>query len=354
MNGAEQTSPHAVELSCPTPVRRLLVGGDDGSELWLKDDSRISSVYGGNKPRKLAHLLRAALASNAKRLVTVGALGSHHVLATGLLGRSLGLKTTALAVARPYSIHAEQTTLRTLEADVEIIPVGSPLQWAGALLRLRRPGDFFIPPGGSNVLGCLGYLEAALELKAQIDAGLIPEPDAIVVALGSGGTAAGLLAGLNAIGIGAQLVAVPVLKLPLAHAYVRRLASSAFRRFHQAGSRTATSPRDSGELLRIDSRWLGRGYGYPTAAGELAIAEGAALGLSLESTYTGKAFACALALLRGLTDRGNVKHQNVLEPALRRGKRILFWSTFSGVPLAAAPNSHVTLSPALKRLLRAP
>lgn len=341
-----------IELSCPSPVRRLDV--DAPMELWVKDDSRISRLYGGNKPRKLALLLEAAQAQGARRLVTVGAIGSHHVLATGLLGRSIGLPTTAIAVARPHSQHAELTTLQTLAAGVELIPLGHPRHLFKAFSRLRRRrGDFIIPPGGSNGLGSVGYIRAALELKRQIEGGLLPEPHVVVVALGTGGTAAGLLAGFVSLGLRTRVVAVPVLRLPWARVLVQSLARSALSLEGQAGDRQAIS-RKLAESLFVDPRWLGRGYGFPTTAGELAVAQGAALGLSLEQTYTGKAFACALALLRGFSDRGNVEHPKALAPAIRRGERVLFWSTFSAVPLVAAQSSQVTLPPALRALLLAP
>lgn len=323
-------------------------------ELWVKDDSRISCLYGGNKPRKLALLLEAAQAQGARRLVTAGAIGSHHVLATGLLGRSIGLPTTAIAVARPHSHHAELTTLQTLAAGVELVPLRHPRHSLEALRRLwRRRGDFLIPPGGSNGLGSVGYLRAALELKRQIDDGVLPEPDVVVVALGTGGTAAGLLAGFVSLGLRTRLVAVPVLRLPGARLLVQALARSALSLEGHAKD-PAGIPRRLAESLIIDARWLGRGYGFSTTAGELAVTQGAALGLSLEQTYTGKAFACTLALLRGFSDRGNVEHPTAFAPAIRRGERVLFWSTFSAVPLVAAQSSQITLSPALRALLLAP
>jgi D-cysteine desulfhydrase len=315
-------------LIVPSPVRRLLV--EQTNELWLKDDSLICAVYGGNKPRKLVHLLDDAVKRGAKRLVTVGALGSHHVLATGLMGRHIGLPTTAIVLPRPFSNHAEQTTTNTLAAGVELIALGNPGDLRRLVGRVGRRGDYWIPPGGSNAIGALGYLEAARELKRQIDEQLVPLPDVIVVALGSGGTAAGLLAGLASEKLSTELVAVAVLRLPLATAVVQSLGRAALRR-----SGCATSPGFAGQLT-IDNAWIGKGYGHPTAAGELAIAEAASFGLTLEPTYTGKAFACALARLR----------------ATRRSQRILFWSTFSAVSLANTANCAATLPLALGRLFR--
>lgn len=342
-----------IELQVPTPVRCL--ESNERSELWLKDDARVCATYGGNKPRKLRYLLEAAQARGARRLVTAGAIGSHHVLATGLLGNSIGLPTTAIVLPRPYSQHAEQTTIQALEAGVDLVALGGALDLANLSKRLWRPGDYWIPPGGSSGLGTLGYLDAATELKQQIDARLLPKPDVIVVALGSGGTAAGLLAGFVSQALDIHLVAVSVLHLPFARQVVLSLAKSAMRRH---GNQIEAG---SFENLTIDASWLGKGYGHETAAGEQAIRHASSLGLPLEATYTGKAFACALALLRGSEDRGNVAARTAYRhrdssplPNLSVGRRILFWSTFSGVSLATPVGRTITLPPALRRLFHSP
>lgn len=342
---------NVIELNVPSPVRRLLVQG--ARELWVKDDGRICSEYGGNKPRKLQHLLDRARSRHATRLVTVGALGSHHVLATGLLGRRVGLPTVAITLPRPYGLHAEQTTRQILNAGVELIPLGNPWDLRGLLTRLWRRGDHWIPAGGSNGLGALGYFDAAGELKRQIGEQQIPEPDVVVVALGSGGTAAGLIAGFHHYGIGSHLIAVPVLKLPLAGSVVRFLARAAMRRSN------SPPPTDFCSRFDIDAAWIGRGYGHPTTAGELAIGQAESLGLQLEPTYTAKAFACALAWLRGSKDQSNVSshakdrrcHRSSSSSS-RESVRILFWSTISAVSLATSVDDAATLPQELNQLFR--
>jgi len=335
----------SIDLDVPSPVRRL--SGNATGELWIKDDGQISSVYGGNKPRKLAHLLGEAKRRDAKRLVTVGAIGSHHVLATGLLGKHIGLSTTAVALPRPYSQHAEQTTKQILAAGVELVPLGRPLDLPRAVAALMRRDDYWIPPGGSSGLGALGYWEATVELKRQIDSGQIPEPDVIVVALGSGGTAAGLLAGIVATGIRSHLVAVSVLHLPMARLLVEALARRVLTRIG------GPSRPDFSSIFTIDYEWVGAGYGHATAAGELAMAEAAKFGLKLESTYTGKAFAGALAWLSGANGRGSVPVWSKLRvPTPSNPRCILFWSTLSTVSLASTATGAATLPHVFSRLFR--
>ncbi|MDX1648953.1 MAG: 1-aminocyclopropane-1-carboxylate deaminase, partial [Myxococcota bacterium] len=81
-------------------MRALPLRGADG-RLFVKDDGRSSPLYGGNKPRKLEWVIGAARARGARRLVTTGGLGSHHGLATTILGRAAGLATTLVLVDQP-------------------------------------------------------------------------------------------------------------------------------------------------------------------------------------------------------------------------------------------------------------
>ena len=96
--------------SYPTPVTRLAAaaragGVDPGVALWCKRDDLTSPVYGGNKVRKLEHLLDEARASGAKRIVTIGAIGSHHMLATALYGGRAGFVVEGVLAPQPWSPH---------------------------------------------------------------------------------------------------------------------------------------------------------------------------------------------------------------------------------------------------------
>src|SRR5690606_22015855 len=80
----------------------------------------------------------------------------------------------------------------------------------------RREGRFpqVIPPGGSSPIGCCGFVNAAFELKAQVEAGLMPAPDELYVASGTMGTCIGLLLGLRAAGMKTRVQAVRVTDPP--------------------------------------------------------------------------------------------------------------------------------------------
>jgi D-cysteine desulfhydrase len=312
-----QVQPQAAAFrfgSYPTPVQRVDALSTAGSDFWVKRDDRTAEGYGGNKVRKLEHLLADALSHGAKRVVTLGAAGSHHVLATAYFGRRVGLEVEAVLVPQPRTQHVLDVLRADLALGLRAFPVKS---WAGApLATLHRValGARFIPLGGSSVVGSMGYVSAARELAQQIRSGMLPEPDVCVVALGSGGTAAGLAVGFEAEGLRTQVVGVCVSP----PAWALRLGSHLLAR---ACARRAGVPATLSSIrsrLSTDSRFLGRGYGWAVAAGDEAtrLAMDTA-GIALDPTYTAKAFASALWHVRA-----------------RRGRHILYWHTLSSAALA--------------------
>src|SRR5215471_7640867 len=85
----------------PTALEALTGLSTATTALWIKRDDLTNPTYGGNKIRKLEKLLADAKRRGAERIVTVGAIGSHHVLATGIFARSLGMKVEAVVVPQP-------------------------------------------------------------------------------------------------------------------------------------------------------------------------------------------------------------------------------------------------------------
>ncbi|MET0793975.1 MAG: pyridoxal-phosphate dependent enzyme [Polyangiaceae bacterium] len=303
--------PHALPLTVPTPVQRLELEGLQ-SELWLKQDGLTHALYGGNKTRKAAAMLAHAAQRGARRVLTFGAAGSHHVLASTLFAPAFGLKVAAVLTPQPATEHARAVLARSLGAGLEAYPARSAWAALPAFFRARQRGDYVVPPGGSNGYGAQAYALALAELEAQVATGALPAPDWIVVPLGSGGTAAGLLAGLARSRLRTRVLAVSVLGNPFASAQVRFLARRALRLMGGA----LVEPRWHARLV-VDGSQVGRGYGWATNAGDSATERAAEYGLALDPTYTAKAFAAALELARG-------QHRLSAAPA-----RILYWHTLS-------------------------
>jgi 1-aminocyclopropane-1-carboxylate deaminase/D-cysteine desulfhydrase-like pyridoxal-dependent ACC family enzyme len=301
----------------PTPVELIAPLSDARGELWIKRDDLTHPVYGGNKVRKLERLLAAvprAGVGERPRIVTMGAVGSHHVLATAYFGARSNMAVEAVLFPQPATAHVAEVLRADSALGARLFSAPSvPVAAIGTAVRAWG-GAHLVPPGGSNVTGALGYVEAAFELEAQIRRGVLPEPDLCVVALGSGGTAAGLAAGFGAAGLKTRVVGACILQPTW-------LAGMTARALGRACLRRLGSPASLAGRLRVDARFVGRGYGHATPEGDEATALAAAhAGLPLDPTYTAKAFACALRHLQEGSGQGRTT--------------VLYWHTLSSAPMA--------------------
>jgi D-cysteine desulfhydrase len=298
----------------PTPVTeaRRFAEAHGLRSLFVKREDLSHRVCGGNKVRGLEFILADAQRRGARTLATIGVTGSHHVAKTAWHARQLGLNTLAVVVKQPPAEYVQRNLATAAAAGAVLIHANRltlvprfAARYLGAWLREgQRP--YFIPPGGTSPLACLGHVNAALELKGQIDAGLLPEPDYLYVALGSLGTAAGLLAGCKLAGLRTRLVGVVV----------------SHRWYCTAGRWTRLARRVARLLRRQDPTMnpvdiaksdatvvggvLGKGYALPTDSSSRLAAEFlTAEGLELDPTYTAKALDGAMQFIEsnGLQDR---------------------------------------------------
>ena len=276
----------------PTPLDRaprlsaaLGLGADD---LWIKRDD-LTDLGGGNKVRKLEHLVAEALAADATVLVASGGAQSNHARMTAAAAARVGLRAvlvlggTALA-GRPGNLALDEL----LGAEIVIADGLSGVQLddrVGEVAdRLRAQGEVpaVLPFGGSSAVGARGYVACAAELEEQA-----PDAAHVVVAVGSGGTMAGLVAGLGqerVLGIDTGATTDPVERVA---AIVTELGGRADR-------------------LRLDRDQVGDGYGRLTPAAAAAMRTAARTeGLLLDPVYTGKALAgLAAAAAEGIVRPG--------------------------------------------------
>ena len=309
-----------------TPVERLdELSAESGSELWVKRDDRTAPLYGGNKVRKLEYLLGDARRRGAQALITTGADGSHHCLATTLFGTRWGFDVHTVVVPQARTAHVEENLRCALGAGANVHRVRAwPLVAAKvtqlrATLTAKGQSPYWIPHGGSSAVGVLGYVEAGLELATQIDRGDMPEPDAIFVAAGSGGTCAGLAIGLAAGGLTTPIVGVRVTpRLACNRATLTALVRGGVSALRDVDRGFPAVSKGAMRALTLDSSYFGDGYGAPDPRAERAIVRAADAGLTLDATYTGRAFAAFMDEAEGD----------------RQGETLLFWNTLSSVDLS--------------------
>lgn len=285
----------------PTPVRPLSHLTTTGSPLWIKDDGVYGNGgWGGNKVRKLEWLLPEAKRLGRQTILTFGGLGTNWGLATARYAGEFGLRTALALIDQPVDDHVEAQLRRLRASGADIYLTHDKIRTVAAVpylyVRYRRP--YLLPAGGSSPLGVLGYVEAALEIAAQVNAGALPAPSSVVVAVGSGGTVAGLHLGLALAGLTTTRVIGVVVNdtLRLDHRSITSLARRAARLLQRRGACVPDTALPADRLLLLRD-WLGQGYGHPTTEGARALRLAHdAEHLDLEPVYTAKAMAALLDL----------------------------------------------------------
>lgn len=317
---------HHVSLAqLPTPIQRLskLEKVTEARNLFIKRDDITSPLFGGNKVRKLEFLLGDALNGNAQTILTRGCAGSNHAAATALHAQQIGLQTILYFLDQEPTAYLRRNLLLDFHAGAHILTFDTPAQVDAAiaqtgreLVALHKVPPYYIPGGGSNDVGIIGYINAALELQEQIEQGVMPEPDLIYVALGSGGTAAGLLLGIKLAGLKSKVVAVRVVseKNPGdKEALVKNLCNQTIEyltRHDQSFPQVTITDQD----FTVNHDFFGNGYAVisePVAQAVKLLKEYEQI--TLDGTYAGKAWAALI---------------NDLATQPIKDKIILFWDTF--------------------------
>lgn len=301
----------------PTPLRPLLRLSQalGGPEVWIKRDDLTGLGLGGNKIRKLAFLLAEAQRQHADVIMTTGAQQSNHARQTAAVAAMLGLPCVLVLRGDPPAKPQGNYFLDLL--------LGAEVRWSGdrpllqaldaeaAALRQEGRHPYVITYGGSSALGACGFVAGIAEVAMQAQA-LGITFDAIVFASSSGGTQAGMTAGVRALELPTRVIGISIAE-----------PASSFR--HDLARLT----NETAALLKLDlafsnddfdvrDAYLGQGYGIVTDVEREAIRFAARTeGQLVDPVYTGRALGGLMDLIR----RGE------FSPS----QRVLFWHT-GGAP----------------------
>jgi len=310
----------------PTPIEHLSklekeIGAD---HLYLKHDGLSGSTYGGNKIRKLEILLGDALEKGAKEVLTFGYAGSNHALATAVYAQKLGLKNTSILLAQPNAQYVRLNLLFSHVCGAEIHHFKNEMAayLPTTLIFLRKKLKqgkipYIIGPGGSSPLGTIGYVNAGFELKEQVASGLMPEPDKIILPLGTMGTAVGLTIGFKAAGLKTRVVSVRVAdeKYGNKEKFVKLFRKTLALILSMDSSFPSVKITDDEVDIKHD--FFGSQYARFTEQGMEAVDHVVkSEGIILDGTYTGKAMAALIDQVRGHGTKKEVT---------------LFWNTYNAI-----------------------
>ena len=307
-----------------TRVERLSCLGHDS--LWIKRDDRLSPFYGGNKVRKLEFVLGDALQKGAERIVTIGGIGTNHGLATAIFCRQLGIAFTLILFDQQVTSFVRHNLRLFYHYGADLVYHPGML-YAGLhyylLQRLRHPHAYFLPAGGSSLIGTLGHVNAAFEFIRQVEAGEMPPPTYVFCPTASNGTLAGLSLGFALADFKTRVIGVRVgvdrigplqFNTPATAAAMMQAVYDLLKRYARNVPTLLISP----PLMLND--YVGAGYGIPTVKGLAAVELfKEKVGINLEPVYTGKTCAAILDFIK------EVAHEH---------DTILFWNTFNSVELS--------------------
>lgn len=294
----------------PTPITELPSVAQRFGASWVgcKRDDLCTGLFGGSKVRKLDFLLASPFFQQASGWVSVGAIGSGHLVACAAAAHLLQKKFQAHFFFEPISEEILENLAFTIShtENVHFYRSRMDMLLKQPLLLFRKEVNryAFIPAGSNSALGMLGIARAGVELASQIQCGQLPLPDRIYVAAGTCGTVAGLSLGLALSGLNIPIRAVTTVERIIATYWRVRLLFNHARNFLlQNGLHEAAQIKSV--PIFLDRKHLGGGYAQPTAKASAAIKTLQESGIFLDPVYTGKMAAAVFEDLQN-SFKGNL------------------------------------------------
>ena len=296
----------------PTPIEHLKNVSQylDGPNIFIKRDDCTGLATGGNKTRKLEFLIPDAIKNKAELIVTVGAIQSNHARQTAAACALMGLK--CLIVLEQRLQNAPEVYMNSgnifldklFGADIKICPKDQNIENYSSKIvedfKSKGTNVYFIPGGGSNAIGALGYVECLNEIIKENNKYNLTQ---IVHATGSAGTQSGLLAGRKYFNFNIPVTGISVMN----NKNIQE--NKVFTEAKNACNKLQCKVLDSSEVIVYDD-YVGLGYGQPSdgmiEATRLLAKKEAIL---LDPVYSGKGFAGLIDLIK---KKKFTKNDNVL------------------------------------------
>lgn len=295
--------PGSIKLAhLPTPIEKLerlsklLVG----PQIYIKRDDFTGSEISGNKVRKLEFSLGEALGQGADMLITCGGIQSNHARATAVAAAKMGLSSCLILRGTPKEEPDGNYLLDLLlGAKVKFI---TPEQYSNDIVKILEETSqelsaqgykpYIIPTGASNGIGTFGYAKAVEEITRQEEEMGI-KFNKIVIAVGSGGTYAGLFLGNKLLGQDREIYGINV--CDTAEYFVNRIDEI----LQESKKYLKEDVVFRKEEIRILDGHVGPGYGL-NIPGQLETIKTLARleGIILDPVYTGKAMHGLIAEIK--------------------------------------------------------
>ncbi|WP_019470022.1 D-cysteine desulfhydrase family protein [Staphylococcus cohnii] len=268
----------------PTPIHKLEhLSKRLGKEIYIKRDDYTGTEISGNKVRKLEYTIQYVIDHGYDTIITTGAITSNHARATAALCAKYQIECHLVLKGTMKSFEGNLFLDAMLGAHVHVIDDDQSREIAMAqlshTLENKNKTPFMIPTGASDWIGTHGYINAFEEIIEQ-EAELGCHFDSINVAVGSGGTYAGLWFGKHSHNLHTKIIG-----------YAVNESAAAFKNKVQTIIKQLDESIDTFDTITINDSYIGLGYAQATDE-ELAFYIDIAQqeGIVLDPTYTGKAF----------------------------------------------------------------
>ena len=277
----------------PTPIEYLenITNHLNGPKIYIKRDDCTGLATGGNKTRKLEFLMPDAIKNQADLVVTVGAVQSNHTRQTAAACAILGLKCLIVLEQRladapnSYMTSGNVFLDKLFGAEVILCPSEKDVkEYAEEIITERKnqgANPYYIPVGGSNHIGELGYVECMREIIEYDKDNLFTH---IVLATGSGGTHSGSIVGKTYYKSNIKIVGISVKDKK--HDQEEKVFKLA-----QLACEFINTEQPKREDALVFDNYVGGGYGVPTEGMKEAVKLMATKeGILLDPVYSGKGF----------------------------------------------------------------
>ena len=320
---------HFAHLPTPLEPMERISGVLGGPNLWIKRDDCTGLSAGGNKTRKLEFLMADAVEHKTDTIITQGATQSNHARQTTAIAAKLGMECHVLLEDRTgyedraYVYNGNVLLDQLHGAKISRHPADTDMNAAmeefAQKLRDDGKSPYIIPGGGSNEIGALGYVNAAIELTTQANDRSL-RIDHLVHATGSSGTQAGLVLGMEGMNTGIPVYGVGV------RAPKQKQEEMVYGLAQRTAEYMGLSPNVvAREKVVANSDYVGDGYGLPTNAMVEAVKMMAQYeGILLDPVYSGKGFSGLIDLIR----KGHFK----------KGENVVFLHTGGSISLFGYPD----------------
>lgn len=302
---------HAANL--PTPLERCLNidKAFEGCSIFIKRDDLTGTCFGGNKERNLEFIIADALKGKARTLVTVGAVNSNHCRMVSAFAARYGFKAELILLKKGSGARFENEGNvfldRLMGAGIRTVDpkdAEKEIDKAMSKLKAKSAKPYFIESGAHNALGVLGYMCCAFELKDQLNRMKI-KPDYLVLPTGTGTTQAGLVMGMELLGLEVDIIGVSVARS--SERCVKEISLLIEKTEKLLGLKAGTCA----SRIHVSDKFIGTGYAEPTKGSLGAIRLAAEReAVTLDPVYNAKAFSGMLNMISDGTMRGRIIYLN--------------------------------------------